>query len=483
MKKIYKRILAGALCLSLGLSLTACGPKKITAYDIAVENGFVGTEQEWLASLQGINGQDGKDMDIVDVYEKAQSNGFQGTLMEFIEQYFNIALREDNDTQMIANNICSTVSIYSAFRTTRTYTVQTGLITTTKQETIVSASAGSGVIISLDKQTGDALIVTNYHVLYDPESDTANGISDCIYLYPYGTFNAFQAGADTENNNRLSDVNGDGVADAKDQGDLEGDGIKAAFIGGAMAYDVALLRVSGSEYLKNSLAQKANIGSSANVAVGEKVFAVGNPNAQGISVTSGLISVESEYIMMSAMDNSNTTMEFRVMRTDAAINSGNSGGGLYDVSGRLIGITNAKNVSEETDNICYALPIDQVMGLVENLLANGGVFRRAMLGIMTRTYASSAAINENGKLIYTEKCKVETVNNGAAATGKLQVGDEIKSVTVHGVTTNIQRMYMIGEALFAVRKGDVVTLKVLRGGQEIDVEIAFDKDEYFTIYN
>ena len=469
--------------MTFALGLTACKEEKVTAYEIAVENGFVGTEQEWLASLQGINGQDGKDMDINDVYEKAKENGFEGTLMQFIEQYFNVELREDNDTGMIANNICSTVSIYSAFRTTRTVTVNTGLIQTSRQETIASASAGSGVIINLDKQTGDALIVTNYHVVYDPDSDTQTGISDCIYLYTYGAFNGFTSGADIENGNKLSDVNGDGVADAKDQGDFDGDGIKATFVGGAMAYDVAVLRVSGSEYLKNSIAQKANIGSSANVTVGEKVFAVGNPNAQGISVTSGLISVESEYIAMSAMDNSNTTLEFRVMRTDAAINSGNSGGGLYDVWGRLIGITNAKNVSEQTDNICYALPIDQVMGLVNNLLANNGVVRRAMLGIMTVTYGSSAVMDENGKLIITEKCKVDTVNSGVAATGKLQVGDEIKAVTVRGVTTNITRMYMIGEALFAVRKGDVVTLKVLRGGQEIDVEIAFDKDEYFTIYN
>lgn len=483
MKKIYKRILACALGLTFAFGAAACGDDKVTAYEIAVQNGFVGTEQEWLASLQGINGQDGKDMDITDVYEKAKENGFEGTLLEFMEQYFNVELREDNDTKMIASNICSTVSIYSAFRTTRTVTSNTGLIPTAKQETIVSASAGSGVIIQLDKQTGDALIVTNYHVIYDPDSDTPTGISDCIYLYPYGAFNGFTAGADATKGNILGDVNGDGVADAKDQGDHDGDGIKATFVGGAMAYDVALLRVSGSEYLKTSLAQSANIGSSASVSVGEKVFAVGNPNAQGISVTGGLISVESEYITMSAMDNSNNTMEFRVMRTDAAINSGNSGGGLYDVSGRLIGITNAKNVEEKTDNICYALPIDQVMGLVENLLANGGVFHRAMLGIMTRTYGSSAEVNENGKLIYTEKSRVETINNGAAAAGKLQINDEIKAVTVRGVTTNISRMYMIGEALFGVRKGDVVTLKVLRGGQEIDVQIAFDKDEYFTIYN
>ena len=234
MKKMFKRVLSMALAVPMTLGLTACGDdaEKLTAYEIAVQNGFVGTEQEWLASLQGINGQDGKDMDINDVYEEAKKNGFVGSFFDFIKEYFNVDLQENNDTNMIAQNICSTVSIYSAFRTTRTYTVNTGLIQTQQKETVASASAGSGVILHLDKTTGDALIVTNYHVIYSPDSDTANGISDCIYLYLYGALNGFTAAADITNNNRLTDVNGDGVADANDQGDFEGDGIKATFVGG-----------------------------------------------------------------------------------------------------------------------------------------------------------------------------------------------------------------------------------------------------------
>ena len=71
------------------------------------------------------------------------------------------------------------------------------------------------------------------------------------------------------------------------------------------------------------------------------------------------------------------------MRTDAPINHGNSGGGLYNAQGELIGITNAKNVEDETDNMGYALPITQVEYLVKNMLDNGGYVSRAMLGITT----------------------------------------------------------------------------------------------------
>lgn len=486
MKKIYKRIAALTAAAVMTVGLAACGGEEkivINAYDIAVKNGFIGTEEEWLASLHGINGQNGKDMDINQVYEEAKTNGFEGSFLQFVEEYFQIDLREDNDTEMIARNICSTVSVYAAFRETKAYTVNTGLMQTEVKETIASASAGSGVIINLDKTTGDALIVTNYHVIYSPNTDTSNDISDRICVYLHGTYNGFTAAADTLNGNKLKDENGDGVANADDQGDYLGDGIKATFIGGAMEYDVALLRVSGSEYLKTSIAQAADIGSSESVVVGEKVYAIGNPNAQGISVTGGLISVKSEEISMSSMDNSNTLLNFRVMRTDAAINSGNSGGGLYDASGKLIGITNAKNVAEQTDNMGYALPIDQVKRIVDNLLAHNGVFKRAMLGVMTRTTGSHAVQTADGHLDVIDELTIVEVGESVAATGKLKVNDIIQSIKVGDKTTVVTRGYVLSEALFEVRKGNVVTVGVLRDGQEVLVDITYDQDAYFTVYD
>lgn len=81
--------------------------------------------------------------------------------------------------------------------------------------------------------------------------------------------------------------------------------------------------------------------------VGDSVIAIGNPNAGGIAVTQGILSMESEYITMTAADNV-STVQIRVMRVDAAINGGNSGGGLFNDSGELIGIVNAKVVSEKS---------------------------------------------------------------------------------------------------------------------------------------
>ena len=487
MKKMLKSVTALALTALMAVGFTACNQTEvINAYDIAVQNGFMGTEAEWLASLQGINGQDGKDLDIDEVYKSAQADGYTGTLLEFIQEYLNVDLREDNDTQTIAKNITSIVSVYAAYTTTKTYLVNTGFIQREVTEVIASASAGAGVIIDLDKSTGDALIVTNYHVLHSLGSDTENDISDCIYLYLYGARNYFTSASDPLNNGQLYDVNGDGVADKNDQGDQGGDGIKATFVGGAMDYDIAILRVSGSEYLKNSCATAATIGDSTAVTVGEKVYAIGNPNSQGISATGGMISVESETIVMSALDNENEEIQFRVMRTDAAINPGNSGGGLFNAQGELIGITNAKDIQDTTDNMGYALPITMVKKLVDNMLANNGVVKRAMLGVLTQPSSSKAEVNANGKLVIKEEISIIELGEGIAKeSGKLQVGDVFKSITVNGKTTEIVRGYLLSDALLDVRKGDSVTVTVLRGENrtETTVSLTFDQDSYFTLYN
>ena len=485
MKKFWKNALTLFCAASIALSASGCSlleqQKVINAYEIAVQNGFVGTQEEWLASLRGDSGKDGADLDIKDIYAQAQENGYTGTFLQFLEEYLDVDLREDNDTQTIAQNITSVVSVYSAYTTTTTYTENRFPF---RQETQVkaTASAGSGVIIQLDKEQGDALIVTNYHVLYSAGSDTENGISDCVYVYLYGALNYFTSGADSTG--VLSDANGDGVVDKNDQGDWRGDGIKAEYVGGAINYDVAVLRVRGSEYLKNSAASAAKIGDSNTVTVGEKVYAIGNPRSFGISVTGGLISVESESIQMDALDGSNTQWQFRVMRTDAAINSGNSGGGLFNANGELIGITNAKNIQESTDNMGYALPISAVMGIAENILDNNGVFHRAMLGVSTLIVSSKASWNENGKLVINEEVEVQEVLTTGAAYGKIQVGDLFRSVSVNGVKTNIQRDFMLSDALFAVRKGDTVVVEVYRPSvsKVVQLTIVYDKDAYFTLY-
>lgn len=479
MKKLIKKVAVACLAAVAAFGLVGCKEKVISAYDIAVKNGFVGTEKEWLASLEGSDGKDAEKIDVQDLYEAAKADGFQGSMSDFIKEYFSLDVNENNDTEIIANNVSSVVSVCCAFIETTTSLSALG---GTAKSLNASGSMGSGVIIDLDKKNGNALIVTNYHVLYNGDADAENGISECIYLYPYGARNYFTTGADVRG--KLTDVNKDGKKDGNDQGDFGGDGIRAQFVGGAMDYDVAILEISGSEYLKESVATEAKLGDSNAVTVGEKVFAIGNANGEGISVTSGIVSVESETIQMGALDDSTRAVSYRVIRTDAAINHGNSGGALFNAFGELIGITNAKNVEDETDNMGYALPITLVKYLCENIQDNGGVVQRAMLGVNLLTEEISVALDENGKLAVREKIVItQSGQFGTASYGKLKFRDIFRWISINdGEQFEITRQYHISDLLLTVRKGDKVTLGMIRDGSEITVEIVYDKDAYFTTY-
>ena len=460
MRKITKTLIASLCAATVLMGAAACAGD--SAYEVAVKNGYKGTEADWLATLQGLDGQDASDVTAQDIYETAVKNGYEGTYLEFCRDVLKVEVQEDNDVDTIASNVTSVVSIYCGFaQTTRPnrWTVQTRYYPT----------AGAGVIIDLDQEKGEALIVTNYHVIYDADSDSASGISDSIYLYTYGAYNAFSGSEYTT-----------------PYADTKGDGMKASYVGGAMEYDIALLRVTNSEFLKTCVASKANFAESDEVQVGEKVFAIGNPDGAGIAVTEGVISVESEYIQMSSSDGSSTIQQYRVMRTDAAINSGNSGGALFNAEGQLIGITNAKNAGSEVDNMGYALPITQVKNLAQNILDNRteSCAKVALLGIMVQTVDSKAYYDEKGKLKIMEEFEVAEVNAGSA-NGKLKVGDTIKAIRINeGEWVNFTRQYQLIDQLLCVRKGDKVQLKVVdSNGMENTVEILFDSDSYFVKYD
>ena len=445
MNNLIKKIAAIGCGVLFAFGFSACtlDMSGKTAYDIAVEQGFEGTESEWLQSLKGSDGKNGEDLDINDVYQAAVENGYEGDFLTFLKEYFSLEVNENNDTETIAHNVMSVVRICCGFRGKS------------------SVSQGSGVVLSLDKEKGDMYVITNYHVVTDFESMEKGGVSSAIYLYPYGGLISYDTATMTDEY-----------------------GIKATFVGGAADYDIAILKVENSAKVQLSNLEVAQLGDSENLSIGEKVFVVGNAEGDGISVTNGVLSVESEYITMTALDNTNRDVDYRVMRTSAAVNHGNSGGAMFDLNGKLIGIVNAKSVEEDVENMGYALPINYAIKTMNNILANGGVVKRAMFGVMVQTVESTAEINEAGRVVITEKCVIaEAATYGSAAYGKLRVGDVLKSVTLNGETHAVTRRHQVGDLLLDVRLGDSVFLKVERENETVDVEIKFDKESYFYIYD
>lgn len=473
MNKIVKGILSIFCAVLILGGLTAC--RTISAYDLAVKNGYQGTEQEWLESLHGSDGkdgEDGKDLTAADLYKTAKENGFEGSFLEFCQEVLQVEVQNNNDVDTIASNITSVVSIYCGFKKTTYYGGIGGWgggFGGGIPQTQYYASAGSGVVIDLDKEEGDALIVTNYHVIYDADSDLETGISNSIYLYTYGAHNGFS-------------LQQGGYADVR------GDGMKATYVGGAMDYDIAILKIEDSEYIKNSVISEARFSSSNNVQVGEKVYAIGNPDGAGIAVTEGIISVESEYIQMTSTDGTSKVVDYRVMRTDAAINSGNSGGALFNAQGGLIGIVNAKNVKTGVDNMGYALPSTQVRNLCKNILDNNELYgdgsaRVAMLGIVVSITGSEAYFDDKGALRIRETITVADLDTKGAATQILAVGDSLNAIKVRdGDWFTFTRQYQLLDQLLTVRKGDTVQLKITRDGTEMTVGVTFSEDSHFIEY-
>ena len=341
------------------------------------------------------------------------------------------------DNAVAGKTLLSAVSIRCIFKVTTGGTIFQP--ETTKEQT----SAGSGVIFKMDKERGDAYVITNYHVVYDVNSQTENGISNNISLYLYGQ-------------------------------EVEDYAIPATYVGGSMLYDIAILKVTGSRVLAESNATVVTFADSNEVSVLDKAIAVGNPEALGISATLGYVNVDSEYIRMNALDGSGV-MDLRVMRIDTAVNSGNSGGGLFNSSGDLIGIVNAKLASSE--GMSYAIPSNFVKYVTENILyyCNGTEYEsvfRCYLGItVTQNKMYTVYDTETGKVHKREQVAVSDITAGGLAEGKLNIGDIINHITIDGVKYETLRMYCVTDPMLNARVGSKVVVNVTRGTEVLDIEL------------
>ncbi len=320
-------------------------------------------------------------------------------------------------------------------------------------DTTEYTSFSSGVIYSLDKEKGDALVITNYHAVYNKGEVAKGGFSDSISLYLYGMEN-------------------------------EQYGIPATVIGGSMNYDIAVLRVSGSEVLKNSMARAADVGSSEGVQLLDDVLVVGYPEGLGISATAGMVSVVSENLTMTGADG-RTAITLRVIRTSAAVNEGNSGGGFYSADGKLIGIVCAKRTGAEVDNIGYAIPIDLAVKVANNILRNcdGGEnlsVKKCTVGVGLGVASSGLVTDEEGNIIIVERICVASIEDNCITTD-FKVGDIITAISVDGVKTEVTRSYHIVDNMLNAAVGSTVVFTVDRGGEEVTVSVTLPESCETTV--
>lgn len=273
-----------------------------------------------------------------------------------------------------------------------------------------SAASGSGFVI-----TDDGYILTNHHVIEDSNSIT-------VTMY-------------------------DGTA------------YEASLIGYDASNDIAVLKIEAEGLTPVVL------GSSDAMNVGDSVMAIGNPLGElTFSLTAGLISAKDRQVTMSG----GTTMN--LIQTDTAINSGNSGGALFNMYGEVIGVTNAKYSSSSSgasiDNIGFAIPINTIRPIVESIIEKGYV-SKPYIGVTVSNVSSEAQLYglPQGAAVQS------VVEDGPAKKAGLEVGDIITSANDTEITGSNDLVSMVRK----MAVGDALNVTVYRQGQTMNFTITVEE--------
>ncbi|MBR6778566.1 MAG: serine protease [Clostridia bacterium] len=391
------------------------------------------------------NGKDGENVDIEELFASLVSRGFyentNAGFQQFVKDYFSVDVEYDNIQASVNKALQSAVVIYAAYPVNYL-------------RTSFSISCGAGVIYKTDGDT--SYIVTNYHVVYAKNSTTANKISNDIVLYQYGVTETISTSNSDDNGHFGSYDFGKGS-------------VSCQYIGGSLNYDIAVLKVSTSDLVENN-ATYAPVTVADSYSVADTAIAIGNPEGEGTSVTKGIISVESEYLAMKGADDY-TDCVFRVMRIDTPINGGNSGGGLFNNKGELIGIVNAKGLTSSSghvlDNYCYALPIDNVTKVADNIISNysGTAVKpvRLSFGIVFTAQNGKAVYDQTyGTTTITDELVVtEVKNNTLAKTYGIEEDDVITSIKINDNDAyTLRRAFEFKDLMLTVKPGDNLLINI-----------------------
>ena len=232
----------------------------------------------------------------------------------------------------------------------------------------------------------------------------------------------------------------------------------ATLVGEDTTSDIAVVKVDATGLTP------ATVGNSDNLKVGESVMAVGNPLGElGGTVTSGIVSALNRSVSIQGSSSVNT---MSLIQMDASVSPGNSGGGLFNMNGELVGIVNAKSSDSDAEGLGFAIPVNDAVKVAQELLENGYVTGRPYLGISyyAVTDAQTAAqLGVNAYGVYI----VEVVKGGPADKAGLQAGDRIVSVDGSEVATQSD----LGTLMQDHKAGDTIEITVARGGQMQTVNV------------
>ncbi|MFR2089719.1 MAG: S1C family serine protease [Faecalibacterium sp.] len=232
----------------------------------------------------------------------------------------------------------------------------------------------------------------------------------------------------------------------------------ATLVGEDTTSDIAVIKIDADGLTP------ATVGNSDSLKVGQSVMAVGNPLGElGGTVTGGMISALNRSVTIQGSSSVNT---MSLIQMDASVSPGNSGGGLFNMNGELVGIVNAKSSSSDAEGLGFAIPINDAIKVAQELLENGYVTGRPYLGITYLAVTDAQTASQLGVNAYGVYV-VEVVKGGPAEKAGLQAGDRI--VSVDG--TEIASKDDLGTLMQKHTAGDTLSITIARDGQMQTVNV------------
>lgn len=235
---------------------------------------------------------------------------------------------------------------------------------------------------------------------------------------------------------------------------------EATVVGEDAKTDLAVIKINASNLTA------AEIGKSSELEVGEKAVAIGNPLGQEFagSVTQGVISALNRTVSVDGR-------QYTLIQTDAAINPGNSGGALVNSRGQLVGINSVKISSSDTEGMGFAIPIDDAMDVIEELMEYGYVKGRPSIGIATREISALTA-RRYGLM---EGVYIAQVSEGSGAEkAGLQIGD----IIIGADGKDVKTIDELNEARDAHQAGEKITLTIVRNNaNKMNVSVTLGEEK------
>ncbi len=373
-----------------------------------------------------------------------------------------VSSRDVSETVQSANadNANETTTVPSAVTTEKqTPAVVETTVEQTVEQTVESTTIQSGTYTSSDDKPSDDKTYTAKEI-YENNVESVVGIQvSSGYSTGYGTGFIISEEGYIVTNFHVVDGASTYIVTLYDDSKYD-----AKLVGYEDSNDIAVLKIEPKRTIQSVI-----YGESSSLDVGDPVYVIGNPLGDlTYTLTDGLVSALNRLI-----ETTEDGMLINMFQTNAAINSGNSGGPVFDEHGYVVGIASAKYAAASIEGLSFCIPIDDVRSMIDEIINIGYVSGKPSIGVSVcdREIISYGFVQASRSI---DGAKIVAIGTGTAAEEYgLQVGDIITAVGV----VSISSVSELKTALSSYRSGDVTFLTVNRNGDEMSIHLILDEYE------